>query len=335
MAIGDNGFPLPSDGREWRALEDAAVHSAIAGGMAAMGYYRNALRTQDTLESNKNPSTLADVYATATILRTAHSLIAPTAARIGLALSYLAEETSDDEKKQMVADLLEDDIRARLHAPERFFGNTGLRVILDAIDGTGNFERGVPFFCSAVAVLLGKDVRVGAVYDPIHHEVYSGTLRGPAGHPEETADAWIWHVATGNRFPFPDSHALNGRPLDKEPVAVHLSRTKTDALHAILGVRESDNASMLERLSLASGGIYALNSGILAMAKVAQGSLGAFVNVATNRWDVAAGEVLVRASGGKVTDLKGKRLSYSTGGPVSVVAAKSHLHRKVLAVVRG
>jgi len=59
------------------------------------------------------------------------------------------------------------------------------------------------------------------------------------------------------------------------------------------------------------------------------------VNNITNLWDVAAGEVLVRACGGKVTGFSGDAINYSEPKKVSVVAAKSpSLHTELLNVLQ-
>jgi hypothetical protein len=66
--------------------------------------------------------------------------------------------------------------------------------------------------------------------------------------------------------------------------------------------------SMLERLTASVGTIYAMNGGVFAMAQVARGVLGGFVNNITN---LAAGEVLVRACSGEVTDFDGHLTDYT------------------------
>ncbi len=91
--------------------------------------------------------------------------------------------------------------------------------------------------------------------------------------------------------------------------------------------------SKLEQLATQFGGIYILNSGLLAMVEVARGALGAFVNNSTNTWDVAAGEVLVRACGGKVTDFNGNSIQYSSGEKISVVAGSPEIHDKVINIL--
>ena len=293
--------------------------------------YRGAWKPQAALEAGKNPSTYADLYSTVSIIRTLNDLLSPVASQLGCGLTYLAEESSDSEKIKRLRELLPSSVHHGLHCPEDFFQNLGLRVILDAIDGTGNFTRGLPLFCSALAILVDAEVRVSAVYDPIHHVVYSATLRGPSECPEETAEAWMWQVATGVRTRFPELSEAS--VLDHEAIGVHFSRTRKDKLCEFLRPN-GDTPGMLERLALASSGVYALNSGILAMTEVARGSLGAFVNTITNPWDVAAGEVLVRAVGGRVTDFAGSSISYYPKcGPTSVLAAGRGLYDHVLRLV--
>jgi myo-inositol-1(or 4)-monophosphatase len=219
------------------------------------------------------------------------------------------------------------------HDPERFFGgsNNVLRVIFDGIDGTANFNRGLPLFCSAVALLIDDQVRVSAIYDPIHHLVYSAALSGPYEAPTSTATASAWPVASGSRIDLAaESASQSPTPLEREAVGTHFTRSNPQALQDFLRPSPGQTEGRLERLIAASGGVYALNSGLVAMAEVARGALGAFVNVVTNPWDVAAGECLVRACGGIVTTVTGAPIDYGSPGKVSVLAAKRHLHDRLL-----
>jgi myo-inositol-1(or 4)-monophosphatase len=72
---------------------------------------------------------------------------------------------------------------------------------------------------------------------------------------------------------------------------------------------------------------------MMAMVNVARGALGAFVVNTTHLWDIAAGEVLIKACGGKVTDFAGKPIDYSRLNDPSLVAAKKPLHRRILEIV--
>jgi len=58
------------------------------------------------------------------------------------------------------------------------------------------------------------------------------------------------------------------------------------------------------------------------------------VNNYTNIWDVAAGEILVRAIGGKVTNFKGQDISYTKGTKIDIVASSTKdLHSEILKIV--
>lgn len=92
--------------------------------------------------------------------------------------------------------------------------------------------------------------------------------------------------------------------------------------------------SKFQQIAYEFGGIYALNSGISQMLEVAKGSIGGFVNYRTHPWDVAAGEVVVRASGGMVTDIYGQPIDYSSARSVSVVAGNTKVHSDLVKITK-
>ncbi|MBI2356365.1 MAG: inositol monophosphatase [Candidatus Doudnabacteria bacterium] len=48
----------------------------------------------------------------------------------------------------------------------------GYTWIVDPLDGTNAFAHGIPFFCTAIALLMDKEVILAAVYDPNHDELF-------------------------------------------------------------------------------------------------------------------------------------------------------------------
>ncbi len=325
-----------SDRNLWAVLEQAAIQIVTNGGMASMGYYRDAWHQQRNLsEDGANPSTIADVQATAAILQSCHTLLSPIAGGLGCGISYLAEESHYDD---LLGRTLSDEIMKHKHTPERFFGTSRniIRAIFDGIDGTANFNRGMPLFCTGLALLVDEEVRVSAIYDPIHHLVYSAVLSGPYAQPEALASASAWPVSSGNRIDLiAESRRRPPLPLNKEAIGTHFTRSNPELLRQFLQPREGEDQSAFELLVARTGGVYALNSGLLAMAEVARGALGGFLNLVTNPWDVAAGECLVRACGGVVTSTIGSPLSYLSPAKISVLAAKPHLHGDLLDIARG
>jgi hypothetical protein len=173
---------------------------------------------------------------------------------------------------------------------------------------------------------LGGEGKAAKAYDPVHHVVYSALLLGPHGKAEKRTEAWAWQVATGNRVNLAEQARAREKELEKDSarqaLSIHLTRTNPKKLHEFL------TKSKLEQLAGASGAIYALNSGSVATANVATGGLGGFVNNITNLWDIAAGEVLVRACGGKVTTFDGSPIKYSVAQQSSVVASHNRFIRE-------
>lgn len=385
----------------WSLLEKIVVDAVVVGGTTAMGYYQEAWKSSKTISgSEKNPSTEADIEATIAILRVLDSYLNSFSKKLECKLLYFGEETTDELLEHSQDALGPQIINSIVFKQKDFFkpSSNTIRVIFDAIDGTSNFRIGFPFFCSAVAILIDNVARVSAIYDPIHHTVYSAVLKGPDVEPDRDGrtSAHQWNISTGSRKNLLEEvQRLNGKENKprNEPVGIHLSRNplKKHLMREFIGIETvyifteetysqlrkegideeiidflrirfnnkneyqfetlktiiekehkkgfsetqfktiincSEKTSpaiyhKLENLALETGGIFALNSGILAMAEIANGSLGGFINPATNAWDVTAGEVLLKAIKGKVVNMEGESIDYSRPGPVSVVSARN------------
>src|SRR5579862_9850541 len=52
--------------------------------------------------------------------------------------------------------------------------------VVDPIDGTSNFARGIPYFCVSIALAAKTQVLAGAIYDPALDELFAGQLGGGA-----------------------------------------------------------------------------------------------------------------------------------------------------------
>ena len=310
-------------------LEIAARGAVVAGGFTAMGYYRGALAIPKVLEKNLSPSTIADVQATLAILRSLEPPINHIAGKMNLGFSLFAEELEtpstddvDNEIEERVKEILEPmgGIRSHIKRTTDEFRDSFdacIAILFDALDGTTNFRAGIPLFCSAIAFFIHGRPRVGAIYDPLHNVVYYGSL-----HDEADAGnrAYAWQVQAGN---VSNLVSIKEKEIPKRLIATHLTRSKEG--------KRQEMVSKLSELSASSEGTYMLNSGQLALAYVATGNLSAFINNYTNIWDVAAGEVLIRAAGGKVTDFAGNDIDYCTGSKVDIVASSNQaLHEEIL-----
>lgn len=309
----------------WERVEEAARQAVTTAGIAAMGFYgRDTESYGGSASTSRNPAHPADFAATAALLRSIDAFLTPLAGELGCGLSYLAEESVEEHDLRLLSVQLGEKLMKKVHREDQFFANRTniIRVVIDGIDGTKNFGSRIPIFCSAVAVLIDEHPCLSAVYDPIHNVVYSGVLA-------ETADgrfrnqATLWQVASGAREDLTARRNRRPDPLRGQSVGVHFVRSSDEALAELL--------RHLPALAAASASLYALNSGLWAMALVSAGALGCFLNPSTNPWDVAAGQVLVEACGGRVTDFAGQPISYRRAGRISVASCSAALlHEEVL-----
>lgn len=177
--------------------------------------------------------------------------------------------------------------------------------VIDPIDGTRNYARGLPIFVTSVAVLCQGVPVAGVVYDVMAGHTYSACAGGGAwrdGARLAVADNPVSHdMIVG-------APAGNGNPM---PRPVH---------------------EWLDRTSMRNLGATALH-----LAMVAAGCMDAAVCFRSNLWDIAAGALLVAEAGGTVTDLEGK-LHFPVSGEwlarpsrTPYLAAGPNLHRCLLA----
>lgn len=153
-------------------------------------------------------------------------------------------------------------------------GDSGRRWIVDPLDGTTNFLRGLPFWSVSVALEVDGVLRVGVVHDPVHLETFAAELGCGA--------------------------TLNGLPINV---------SKTEELSSALfgtGVpfgsmaHVADSAADIGRLMPHCAGVRRLGSAALDLAYVAAGRLDGFWERKLQLWDIAAGLVLLREAGAVV-----------------------------------
>jgi myo-inositol-1(or 4)-monophosphatase len=175
------------------------------------------------------------------------------------------------------------------------------RWIIDPLDGTTNFVHGFPMFCVSIAAEWDGKIIAGVIEHPILRETYSATLQGGA--------------------------KLNGRPLrvsstdrvEDSLLSTGFTYRKTDLLHTEM--------IAFEELSNVARAIRRPGSAALDLAYTARGVFDGFWERRLSPWDIAAGILIVREAGGKVTDFEGN--SDVLDSP-SVLASNSALHESLL-----
>jgi histidinol-phosphatase len=175
------------------------------------------------------------------------------------------------------------------------------RWIVDPIDGTKNYVRGIPVFATLIAVERNGAPVVGVVSAPALHR--------------------RWWAATGE-----------GAFADGRPIRVSRVADLADAVlsHASLGAWEEhglgDRFMDLARSCWRTRGFGDFWSHML----VAEGAVDVAAEPEVALWDLAAVQVVVEEAGGRLTDLGGT--ARPDGG--SVVTTNGLLHDRVLAALR-
>jgi myo-inositol-1(or 4)-monophosphatase len=146
--------------------------------------------------------------------------------------------------------------------------------VVDPIDGTANFVRGIGHWCVSIALLDGLRPLVGLIYDPIADETFSALAGGGAFLNDRAIGV------TGQ------TEIANAR------VGIGFSYRRAVAAHT------RDIGRLLD-----AGCEYSrLGSGALGMAYTAAGRFDGYWERHINSWDVAAGIIIVHEAGGCTND---------------------------------
>jgi myo-inositol-1(or 4)-monophosphatase len=163
----------------------------------------------------------------------------------------------------------------------------GFCWVFDPIDGTTNYAHGVPIFCSSLALQVDGVIEIGAVHDPTRGELYIAE-RGRGARLNDQ------RLTVSNTASLGDALLVTGFPYD-----VH--RTLADAV-----------ALFTEFLGRARA-VRRLGSAAIDLCYVAAGRMDGFWEQKLKPWDVAAGALIVREAGGRVTDLDGSPFNADSG----------------------
>jgi len=154
-------------------------------------------------------------------------------------------------------------------------GGGGERLwLIDPIDGTANYARGIPHYCVSIGYLEHRVPVIAAVHDPSHDWLYSAA-RGEG--------AWR------------DGERLAVSPcadLGAATVECGWSTRRSTA----------DYLALISRVMAAGCAIRRVGSGALGLTDVAAGKSEAYCELHINAWDCAAGILLVQEAGGHTND---------------------------------
>jgi myo-inositol-1(or 4)-monophosphatase len=146
--------------------------------------------------------------------------------------------------------------------------------VVDPIDGTHNFLRGIPYWNVAIAYVEQGRATIGAVIDPPHDELFHAT-RGRG--------AWLEGAGRTTRLRVADTSALPG---------------------AFIALGHHDRSASPEYLELrrkmmaAGAAMRNFGSAALQLSHVAAGRLDGFIELELSVWDAIGALAIVEEAGG-------------------------------------
>ncbi|HYB53095.1 MAG TPA: inositol monophosphatase family protein, partial [Thermoanaerobaculia bacterium] len=144
--------------------------------------------------------------------------------------------------------------------------------IIDPLDGTSNFISGFPFWCVSVAARERGEIVAGAVWDPLHGELYTAA-RGAGAFRNGSP------IRVSGRSGVEGAFVATGFPFRyREQIDLYLTLFK-DVFLAARAVRRAGSAA-------------------LDLAMVAAGVFDGFFEFHLAPWDIAAGALLIEEAGG-------------------------------------
>ena len=179
---------------------------------------------------------------------------------------------------------------------------SGYTWLIDPIDGTTHFSRGLPNYSVSVALYHKGDVILGATYAPYYSDLYVA---------EKGQGAFCNHL----------------------PISVSKTNTLREALIASAAYQSYKLSGLEQSFFNVAEQIKNLRmfaSPALDLCYVASGKLEARIFANTEAWDYAASALIVEEAGGLVTEWSGKRWTLKSEG---LVASNAILHDQILRIL--
>ncbi|PKL86720.1 MAG: inositol monophosphatase [Ignavibacteriae bacterium HGW-Ignavibacteriae-1] len=173
--------------------------------------------------------------------------------------------------------------------------------VIDPLDGTVNFAHAVPVFCVSIAVRKGKDVLCGVIYHPLLDELFVAVNGGGAYLNGKT-------ISISDSDDMKTSLLVTGFPYN-------VNENPHNCVDTFVGIVQSGIP------------IRRLGSAALDLAYVAAGRFDGFWESSLFPWDMAAGYLLVKEAGGKITQYNGDEFWLDSP---TILATNGLIHDQIL-----
>lgn len=175
--------------------------------------------------------------------------------------------------------------------------------VIDPIDGTTNFSRGIPLFAISIALIKNDELLIGVILNPITDECF---------YAEKGKGAFL----NGKKISVSDKNILKGNEV---------------LLEGGYSDRDKDIYATVTKIFSKESYTRRFGTTALEICYVANGSAEAFLSSGDSLWDFAAGLILVKEAGGKVTDWKGKDWSNKSS---FICATNGLVHNEVIEQIK-
>jgi histidinol-phosphatase len=253
---------------DWRARYEVAVEAARQAGQLALRYFDTGLTVE--WKQDQSPVTVAD--------REAEALLRGTLLGRFPQDGFLGEESG--------------------HA----VGSSGFRWVIDPVDGTRNFVRGIPIWATLIGLEYQGEQIAGVADVPTLGQTYRA-LKGDGAYRNE------------QRIRVSDTAELSRAQLFYSSLSWFVKAGRRDAFLNLAEHTERQRGF---------GDFYGF-------VLVAQGSGELMVEHGCHYWDLAATKAIVEEAGGRFTDWEGKT---DLSRP-DVIASNGRLHDTALRILQG
>lgn len=178
--------------------------------------------------------------------------------------------------------------------------------IIDPLDGTMNFVHGIPHYSISIACMVKNQIEHGLVYDPGRNEFFYAS-RGCGAYVDNkrirvSGCPDLKHALVATGIPF--GELINNHEL---------------------------YLPAMQEIMLNCQGLRRLGSAALDLAYVAAGRIDAFWTPGLKCWDIAAGALLVKEAGGRVSDFSGGQDYLESG---DIISASPHCLAEITDIVQ-
>ena len=186
-----------------------------------------------------------------------------------------------------------------------FENGSNYKWIIDPIDGTTNYAHGLPLFCTSIGIEYENEIKYGVIYNPMTEELFY-------------------------------SKKNHGAYLNNKKISVSKSKKVIDSLLVTgfpYNVKDNPGGviDIFSKMLPKARGVRRLGSAAIDFAYIACGRLDGYWELFLNPWDKAAGILLVKEAGGKITNLKNKT---ATSYQQDSVATNGIIHAELIKILR-